>query len=180
MLTAAQLPLIRRFRLPGYLILGGALLLPVLDLITSLTPMLPSGVAWRYGAAALLATSVSALLLVLLFLYAIALFAGDRHIVLACSVFAALLGVLLLVSTPLFALDALQLRRRYDGDAAARMVVASLQVVFRLVFQGVSALIFAVSAYRTLKYAHLYAVMTPRAGAPDMLIGRPSSSKPGG
>ena len=67
------------------------------------------------------------------------------------------------------------------GRAEPSAPVASLQVVFRLVFQGVSALLFVMGAYRTLKYAQLHAVVAPtRAGSPDMLLGRPSSSKTSG
>src|SRR5258705_8802918 len=135
MTHSAPNSLARRLRVPGYLFFGIAMFLPVLDLLVSVYPIRLGEVVWRFGAVGLLSSAVGAPLLVLFFVFALALFAGDRKVILTVGVISALVALLLVAGTGSFALDALQMKRRVQAAAQHRFTLAPLQATIRLLGQ---------------------------------------------
>jgi hypothetical protein len=177
--AAAPNPFIRRLRAPGYLILGIAMVLPLVDLVVSLSPLRPTTLMWRFGAVGLLASAIGAPLLVLFLIYVLAYFSGDRKVMVACAVLAALIALTMIGGAGTFSLDALQMKRRIQEAAQARFVMASAQALFKMGLQGLASLVLAVSAFRTLKGAKtLPGPRTEARGSSSMLVGRPSVARP--
>ena len=104
MISSAAQNLAQRLRAPGYIILGIAMILPILDFIVSTIPLKPTTVVWRFGAFGLLSSAIGAPLLVLLLIYALALLAGDRKVMILVAVLAALIALTLIGGSGAFAL----------------------------------------------------------------------------
>lgn len=177
--AAAPNPFIRRLRAPGYLILGIATILPLIDLLVSLSPLRPTTLMWRFGAVGLFASAIGAPLLVLFLIYVLAYFSGDRKVMIACAVIAAVIALLMIAGAGTFALDALQMKRRIQAAAQPRFLTASAQALFKMGVQGIASLVLAVSAFRTLKGAKaLPGPRTESRASSSMLVGRPSVARP--
>ena len=180
MTTAAAPPaLVRRLRAPGYLILGVAMVLPLLDLFVTLMPFRPATVMWRFGAVGLLSSAIGAPLLVLFLVFALAYFCGDRKIMILCAVLAALVALLMILGAGTFALDALQMKRRVQEAAQTKFLVASGQAMLKLGLEGLAALVLTVSIVRTLRGAKAApAPRTETRASSSLLMGRSSGSRP--
>jgi hypothetical protein len=177
--AAAPNPFIRRLRAPGYLILGIAMVLPLMDLLVQLSPLRPATLMWRFGAVGLLASAIGAPLLVLFLIFALACFSGDRKVVIACTVLASVIALFMIVGAGTFALDAIQMNRRIQATAQPRFLMASGQALLKMGLQGLAALVLAVSSFRTLKGAK--SLLGPRAEASpssNLLVGRASVARP--
>ena len=176
--AAAPNALVRRLRAPGYLILGIAMVLPLLDLVVSVNPFRPSTVVWRFGAVGLLSSAVGAPLLVLFFVFVLAYFSGDRKVMILCTALAALIALLMIGGAGTFALDALQMKRRVQAAAQPRFIMASVQAMMKLALEGLAALVLAVSAFRTLKGAKAApATRTEARASSSLLMGRAASPR---
>jgi hypothetical protein len=170
--------LARRLRVPGYLFFGIAMILPVLDLLVSVYPIRLDTVVWRFGAVGLLSSAIGAPLLILFFVFALALFAGDRKVIVTVGVLSALIALLLVAGTGSFALDALQMKRRVQAAAQQRFMLASAQAMMKLILEAISAVVLAITAFRTLKKTK--ALGAPRSevrGAGSLVMGRPSAPR---
>jgi hypothetical protein len=177
--AAAPNQFVRRLRAPGYCILAIAMILPLVDLLIPLSPLRPTMLQWRFGAVGLLASAIGAPLLVLFLIYVLAYFSGDRKVMVACAVMATLIALTLFGGAGAFALDALQMKRRIQDAAQARFIVASGQALLKMGLQGLASLVFAVSAFRTLKGAKtLSGPRTDTRGSSSMLVGRSSVGRP--
>jgi hypothetical protein len=160
----------RRLRVPGYLILGSAMVLPLLDFVLSVMPMRPDTVAWRFGAIGLFASAQMVPLLTMFLIYALALMAKDRRVIIFIGGVSFLLALTALVSSGAFALDALQMNGRVQPQAYARFRLASVQAVAKLILGGVAALVLSVSVFRTARAMRL---ATVRNKGEAFLMGRP-------
>ncbi len=170
--------LARHLRVPGYLFFGIAMILPLLDLLVSVYPIRLGTVVWRFGAVGLLSSAIGAPLLVLFFIFALALFVGDRKVIMAVGVVAALIALLLVAGTGSFVLDALQMKRRVQEAAQQRFMMASFQAMMKLTLEAISAIVLSITSFRTLKKAKL--VPTTRSegrNSGSLVMGRPSSSR---
>jgi hypothetical protein len=170
--------LARRLRVPGYLFFGIAMILPILDLLVSIYPIRLDTVVWRFGAVGLLSSAIGAPLLVLFFVFALALFAGDRKVIVTVGVLSALIALLLVAGTGSFALDALQMKRRVQAAAQQRFMMASAQAMMKLILEAISAVVLAITAFRTLRKTK--ALATPRSearGSGSLVMGRPSAPR---
>jgi len=177
MTPTAPNSLARRLRVPGYIFFGIAMFLPVLDLLVSVYPIRLGEVVWRFGAVGLLSSAVGAPLLVLFFVFALALFAGDRKVILTVGVVAALVALLLVAGTGSFALDALQMKRRVQAAAQQRFMLASMQAMLKLLVEAVCAIVLSVSAFRAHnKKLHISPKSEPRSSS-SLIMGRPSSPR---
>ena len=177
--AAAPNPFIRRLRAPGYLILGIAMVLPLVDLLISLSPLRPTTLMWRFGAVGLLASAIGAPLLVLFLIFVLAYFSGDRKVMIACTVLASFIALFMIAGAGTFALDALQMKRRIQAAAQARFIMASGQALLKMGLQGLAALVLAVSSFRTLKGAKtLPGPRTEARSSSNLLVGRPSVARP--
>lgn len=177
MISSAQTSLVRSLRVPGYVILGIATVLPMLDLLVSVMPLRPSTVVWRFGAVGLYSSAIGTPLLILFFIYVLAHLSGDRKVRIAVGVIAALITVSLIAAAGAFVLDALQMRQRIQPAAQTRFMTASVQAMLKLALEGLAALVLAVSVFRSAraaKAAPAARVESGRSGSP-LLVGRPSA-----
>jgi hypothetical protein len=166
----------RHLRVPGYLFFGIAMILPMLDLLVSVYPIRLGTVVWRFGAVGLLSSAIGAPLLVLFFIFALAVFAGDRKVILTVGVVSALIALLLIAGTGSFALDALQMKRRVQAAAQQRFMMAAMQAMLKLILEAISAIVLAIAAFRTLKKAKVIAISRSEArGSGSLIMGRPGS-----
>ena len=170
--------IVRNIRLPGYLILGIAAFLPMLDLLVSVMPLRPSTVMWRFGAVGFYSSAIGAPLLILLFIYFLAQLSGDKKITIFVGIISALIALSLVAAAGGFVLDALQMRQRIQPAAQPKFMIASVQAVFKIALEGLASLVLAVSAFRasrTTKAAMPAArAESGRSGSP-MLVSRPSA-----
>jgi hypothetical protein len=171
--------LARRLRVPGYLFFGIAMILPILDLLVSVYPIRLGTVVWRFGAVGLLSSAIGAPLLVLFFIFALALFLGDRRVVLTVGIVASLIALLLVAGAGSFALDALQMKRRVQEAAQQRFMMASMQAMLKLILEGISAIVLAISAFRTVnsKLKAPAATRTESRSSGSLVMGRKRSSR---
>ncbi|MES2179285.1 MAG: hypothetical protein V4550_15610 [Gemmatimonadota bacterium] len=138
--------LLRHAKVPGYLTLGVAFMIPITDFALALLPYDTANIVWRFGAFSLLGTAAGPMVSILLFVVLIAHLSRDRWITIVCSVVAAVLSLCLIASVVLFALDFLQYRKFMPADALRRMDIGSLQTLMRLGVQALLALILSVVA----------------------------------
>ncbi|MES2179284.1 MAG: hypothetical protein V4550_15605 [Gemmatimonadota bacterium] len=149
MASSLELNLVRHVRIVAYLILGAAFFMPIADFFFSVWPV-QRELAYRYGAVTLMASTVSQLVLTLLFIYALALLAEDRKIIAACGIAGVLIAAILVVSFGAFAMDAWELRRRLEGAPLLRMETATLQAALKIVSYAAVCVVFTISARRAL------------------------------
>src|SRR5690348_5363901 len=150
-MTSTAPELVRRLRVPGYLIMAVTSILPLIDLLMAISPMHPGTVMWRFGAVGLVSSAIGAPLLVLTLVYALALLCGDRKVVIAVGVIAAVVALLMLVGAGSFTLDALQMKGRVNPVALDKFKGASALALVKLVVMGLSSIVLAVSAFRSAK-----------------------------
>ena len=177
MISSAPNSLVRHLRVPGYLFLGIATVLPLLDLLISVYPLRPATVVWRFGAVGLLSSAIGAPLLVLFFVFALAVFAGDRKIIITVGIISAIIALVLIGGAGAFALDALQMKRRVQEAAQQRFTMASIQAMLKLLLEGGAAIVLAFSAFRTLARAKVAPATRsePRGSSAGLVMGRQSS-----
>jgi hypothetical protein len=176
--SAPTSSLARRLRVPGYLFFGIAMILPVLDLLVSVYPIRLGTVVWRFGAVGLLSSAIGAPLLVLFFIFALALFLGDRRVIITVGVVASLIALLLVAGAGSFALDALQMKRRVQEAAQQRFMMASMQAMLKLILEGISAIVLAIAAFRIVSNKKVAAVSRSDSRSTGSLVmGRKSASR---
>ncbi len=177
MISSAPTSLVKSLRVPGYLLLGIASVLPMLDLLVSVMPFRPSTVVWRFGAVGLFSSAIGAPLLILFFIYVLAQFAGDRKVKLLVGVIAALITVSLVAAAGAFVLDALQMRQRIQPAAQVKFMTASIQAVLKIALEGLAALVLAISVFRSSRESRSASAArteSGRSGSP-LLVGRPTA-----
>ena len=180
MITTAPSNLVRNLRIPGYVILGIAMVLPMLDLLVAIMPFKPATVVWRFGAVGLYSSAIGTPLLLLLFIYMLAHVAGDRKVTMVVSVLAALIALSLVAGSGAFVLDTLQMRQRIQPAAQTKFMTASVQAILKLALEGLGALVLAISAFRAgrgIKSLPVARVESGRSSSP-LLVGRPSVRQP--
>ena len=179
MITSAPNNVVRRLRVPGYLFLGIAMILPVIDLFVLVYPLRLTQVIWRFGAVGLLSSAVGAPLLVLFFVFALALFAGDRKVVAAVGVLAALIALLLIGGAGSFSLDALQMKRRVQAAAQLKYLMTAGQALVKLLIEALSAIVLSVSAFRAASAKALPVSPAEQRTSAGLVMGRRPSGRTG-
>jgi hypothetical protein len=141
----------RTLALPAYLIATLVVVIPFAEGVITVLPLRPGAVAWRFGAAGVLSSSLLTPLLGLLLLAVIALLLDHRIVLRAVAVVSALSCLLLIGSATLFVLDAVQLRTAVVAEAKETYDAASVQALLKqcAVLAGAAAL--AVAAWRASK-----------------------------
>jgi len=150
-MTPSSSDLIRRLRTPAYLIMAVTSILPLIDLLMAISPMHLGTVMWRFGAVGLISSAIGAPLLVLVLIYALALLCDDRKVVLTVGIIATIIAVLMIAGAGSFALDALQMKGRVNPAALDKFKGASALALVKLLVMGVSAVVLAVSSFRSAK-----------------------------
>jgi hypothetical protein len=172
-MTSSAPDLVRRLRAPGYLIMAVTSILPLIDLLMAISPMHFGTVMWRFGAVGLISSAIGAPLLVLVLVYALALLCGDRKVVVTVGVIAVIIAVVMLVGAGSFTLDALQMKGRVNPAALDKFKGASALALVKLVVMGISAIVLAVSAFRSARLAKKEVVRAARPGA-TLIVGQPA------
>jgi|SRR5690348_1388741 len=172
-MTSTAPELVRRLRVPGYLIMAVTSILPLIDLLMAISPMHPGTVMWRFGAVGLISSAIGAPLLVLVLVYALALLCGDRKVVITVGVIAALVAVLMFIGAGSFTLDALQMKGRVNPAALDKFKGASALALVKLVLMGISAVVLALNAFRSAKLMKRETVPATRRGA-TLVVGQPA------
>ena len=168
--------LIRRLRTPAYLIMAVTSILPLIDLLMAISPMHPGTVMWRFGAVGLISSAIGAPLLVLVLVYALALLSGDRKVVITVGVIAVIIAVLMIGGAGSFSLDALQMKSRVNPVALDKFKGASALALVKLLVMGVSAIVLAVSSFRSAKLMKRDTVRATRPSA-GLVVGQPGAPK---
>jgi len=148
-------------------------ILPLIDLLMAISPMHFGTVMWRFGAVGLVSSAIGAPLLVLVLVYALALLCGDRKVVITVGVIAAIIAVVMLLGAGSFTLDALQMKGRVNPAALDKFKGASALALVKLIVMGISAIVLAVSAFRSAKLAKKDVVRATRPGA-TLIVGQPA------
>jgi hypothetical protein len=167
MTTTVDRDLARRLRAPAYAFLAVTLLFQISDYASGQLPLRPGAAVWRFAAIGSASNIVGNVLLLLLLVYAVSLFAGDRPIMLFVGTAAILLAGFLLGGAALFALDGLQVRSTVPAASLAKFDLATAQALIKLFVEGIVASLFAVSAFRARAAAkrsaerHAHAADTP-------------------
>lgn len=175
-MTPSASDLIRRLRAPAYLIMAVTSILPLIDLMMAISPMHPGTVMWRFGAVGLISSAIGAPLLVLVLIYALALLSGDRKVVITVGIIAAIIAVLMIGGAGSFSLDALQMKSRVNPVALDKFKGASALALVKLIVMGVSAIVLAVSAFRSSKLMKRETVRVTRPGA-TLVVGQSGAPK---
>ncbi len=167
-------PMLRHIRIPAYLILSMAMLLPLLDYANGLVPFRLGDPIWRFGAVSLIASYAVATTVQLFFLFVVAIFAGDRKVLYAVGVFALIAALGLLMGAGMYGLDALQARSQTSAATQSRLEVTAGIAFLKLIalFAANAVLVrFAFRAAGALRPA-------TTTMADRVLVPRPSSSGP--
>jgi hypothetical protein len=168
---------LRRLRTPAYVVLGLSLLFAIADFLLAVTPLHPGTVMWRFGAVGLGANAVMTPLLLLVFIYALALSVEDRAVIGVICGLSALATIVLLAASGTFALDALQMKSRVQPGALDKFTSASAQAVVKLLLEAIACAVLAVSAFRANRRPRRDAARTPRPAGP-LLGARPTPVPP--
>jgi len=158
---------IQRVRVVAYLVLGAAVVFPIVENVGTLLAAPSAGAPWRFGAIGSMSTIVTASLIGLLLILVTSLIARDRWITIAVGVVSALLALCALVAIVLFVLDAIQVRGRVQPALRNRFDFAAALAMARLLFTTIVSAVLARIALRS---------RGTRAAAADadvLLVGRP-------
>ena len=173
MITSAPNSLVRRLRAPGYLVLGTAMVFPLVDWLVPVLPLRPLTIAWRFGAVGYLSSAMGAPLLVLFLFYALAYFSGDRKVMVLCAVLAGLIALSAIAGAGTFALDALQMKSRVQAPAQSKFLLVSGWALCKLAIEGLASLVLVVNVVRNLRNAKtLSALRSEARTTSSLLMGR--------
>ena len=168
----------RRLRTPTYTVLGIALLLQVFDLIAAIAPMHFDQLLWRFGAVGLAASAVANPLILLIFIYVLAVALGDKTTIRVVAVISGLIALFLLIGAGSFSLDTLQMKSRVQPAAADKFKLAALLALFKLLAELVSASVLTMSAIKTLRYLQRTVPRVDSLGS--LVVGRGAQGRPAG
>ena len=137
-----------RLRTPGYLILSVVAIMPLLDFVAGLWPMHLADSSWRFGAIGLFSSYAVGILAELFLMFALAVAANDRKVLVAIGTVAALLALALVASSASYALDALQTRARVTPDSFKRFDFVAVEGFVKLMLVLVSSVVLSRSAFK--------------------------------
>ena len=140
--------LARRLTAPAYIILTLSILFEIIDVSIALRPTHFDTVIWRFGALGTASNAVARPLLLLTFIYAVALFAGDRKVLRTVGALASFVGVLLLVGMAAFALDSLQVKGQIPPVEMHKFYIAAGVALMKMGLLAITAGVLAVNALR--------------------------------
>ena len=142
----------KRIVAPAYAAALMIFLFAVLDLYTGLRPIEVGNVDWRFGAVGFLSGSLMSFLFAGLIALAVATRFGHRALARVLGVLGFVAVLVLLVSTVGFVLDALQIRGRFQPNAANSFEVAMGKAAFKLVAGAAVAGVYGWAAWRAASH----------------------------
>jgi fucose 4-O-acetylase-like acetyltransferase len=156
---------------------------PVMDLYIRSSPARIHSPAWRLALISGLSGVVSAPILGLFFMFAIAVIAEDRGMSYLVSSLSALAMVVCLAATGTFALDALQMRGQVQASLSESYGLESSWVALKLILSVIALAVISMSALRAARRTRRPAsqlagkastVVTGPAGRPSVAM-RPTA-----
>jgi len=141
--------ILRRLRVPGYVVASLIILVPVIESIAGAWPFQIGGAAWRLTAIGTAAGVVGTPILGLFLMLILATMSGQRGVLWLISSSCILGGALCLAGSGVFALDAVQLRSQVRIAVAGRYNIASAWTVVKLWLSSATLLVLGVSSYQT-------------------------------
>lgn len=142
------LDVVRRLRVPGYLVMGMLTSLPIIELGASSWPLQLHLAAWRLNVVGAAGPTGVTALLGLYFIFAIAAASDDRGVLWTVSSVCGVAAVVCLAAAGLFPLDVLQMKGQVRPDAMARFWAASIVAMLKICFAGVVSVALAISSFR--------------------------------
>jgi hypothetical protein len=142
---------------------------PLLELYIRASPFRIHSPAWRLSLLGNASGAVSAPILGLFFMFAIAVAAEDKGVSYAVSSISGLAAVLCLAATGLFALDALQMKNQVAANMSESYGLASAWIAAKLI---ISIIVFAALSFSALKAAQATRrSVSPSSGKSSVLVG---------
>jgi len=147
------------------------ILTPVLELYIRASPFRIHSPAWRLSLIGNASGAISAPILGLFFMLAIAVAAEDKGVSYAVSSFSGLAAVLCLAATGLFALDALQMRNQVAANMSESYGLASAWIAVKLVISIIVLGALSLSALRAAQGTKRSAPQSSSGKSSSVLVG---------
>ena len=173
-MLSPQSDIVRRLRIPGYLVLALVLFLPLIDLGASAWPPQIHVAAWRFAMIGAAANATGTTLLALFLISCIANVSGDRTILWFVAVISAVGSACYLVGAGLLPLDAVQLRGQIQPAALSRYGMAWGLALLKIVSTAVVLAVLGVSSFRSAKAMGMFGSRDKVKGTP-LVVNKPSA-----
>jgi len=142
---------------------------PLLELYIRSSPFRIHSPAWRLSLIGNASAALSAPILGLFLMFAIAVAADDNGVSYLVSSLSALAAVVTIAATGLFALDALQMRNQVQANLSDSYGLASSWIAAKLIMSVIALLVLAVAALRAARGAKR--LVSPAPGKTSVLVG---------
>ncbi|MEO8295119.1 MAG: hypothetical protein ABI613_06340 [Gemmatimonadota bacterium] len=137
-----------RLRWPLYLIAFGLILIPLLDFVTSVLPLQPYDMRWRFATVALLSGFLLTPLLGMVLVCLVATFSEDRLMQRFVAVVNLLATITLVVLLVMYALDVVQLRNSINPDERRAFDMSSVRALAKYLFMIVALVWLGIAGFR--------------------------------
>ena len=142
---------------------------PLLELYIRASPFRIHSPAWRLSLIGNASGAISAPILGLFFMFAIAVAAEDKGVSYAVSSLSGLAAVVCVAATGLFALDALQMKNQVAANMSESYGLASAWIAAKLIISVVVFVALSISALRAAQGTKRSA--SPSSGKSSVLVG---------
>jgi len=176
-MLSPQSDVVRRLRIPGYLVLLLLVVLPLIELAASAWPLNVHQAAWRFTMVGAGSNATVNTLLGLFLISAIAIASGDRTVVWLVAVIAAVAAVLCFMGAAMLPLDAVQLRAQVRAEALPRYGIAWGLALLKIVSTAVVFLTLAISSFRSAKGMGMFTSRAKPKGTP-LVVANPAGRAP--
>jgi hypothetical protein len=157
------------------MVMASMIILPLIELYIRASPFRIHSPAWRLSLVGNASGAISAPILGLFFMFAIAVAADDKGVSYLVSSLSGLAGVLCLAATGLFALDALQMRNQVQANLSDSYGLASTWIAAKMIISVIVLIALSVSALRAAQGSRR---STQASGKPSSVLvgaaGRPA------
>ncbi|MEO8199579.1 MAG: hypothetical protein ABI679_03565 [Gemmatimonadota bacterium] len=137
-----------RLRWPLYFIAFGLILLPLLDFVSSVLPLEPYNLRWRFGTVALFSGFLFTPILGMVLVCMVATFAEHRVMQRVVAVVNLIGTVLLIILMVLFALDVVQLRLEIGPQDKLAYDMSAIRATVKYLFTIVSLIWLGIAGFK--------------------------------
>ena len=165
----------RHLAWPAYLTAAALIVFPVIDALSTLWPMSPELLRWRFGAVGVVTNGLVISLAGAVLAFAVAASLGQRLVQQVLAWTSLVVGLVLLLSTMAFALDSVQLRVEIRPEVMTQFYIATARTCGKLLFFATAAALLGISTLRSLRRTSAAEQETSRRRRPvDIVVGPPS------
>jgi hypothetical protein len=151
MMRPTSSDLVRRARIPGYLVMALLVLSPWIELLAAAWPFQIHQPAWRLSFVGTAGASLGLPILALFLTFLLATLVADKLALWLVSAFSVFGGVLCFLEAGVFSLDALEMKTHVRAALTQRYDAVSVWWLLKLCSAGVILFVMAVSSYRAAK-----------------------------